>query len=440
MTIRKFLSNSQDYLWPLMFVVILIFLTYNRLLSYLQIDFHLILFLLAAPFVIRKEESSISVRYGIGAVILLIFQYFSGLSTLYFFAVVMALLFIYESNFGKLQSIPLILLIVSSPVAILLTDILGFEIRLKLTEAAVYILKFLNDGYQATGNIIMLNGMEFRVDPECTGLKMITVSFFTALLIISYFRNSRQKRIRFLNIILLLVITLALSLAANLFRIILITVFQSFPGTIGHEMIGIICLIVYVIIPQWFIIWRFPGSVIDNVGPWAEQKEKPVLFYILLGIIFSLFIINNYFGRENSYVKSNKQNSKQIEGYRLSIPDENVCKYENDDFIMYRKTGMKFYTAEHSPIVCWKGCGYEIQNEKVISIAGREVYFNLLNKGSDRLYSVWWYESEDTISISQFGWRFDSLISGNEYMLVNIIGYDENMLLEEAKRYLADNL
>jgi exosortase N len=104
--------------------------------------------------------------------------------------------------------------------------------------------------------------------------------------------------------------------------------------------------------------------------------------------------------------------------------------------LIYVKPAVSFYSADHSPIICWKGSGYKIVQEQIIEINNQRVYFSELLQNNDHLYTTWWYDCGAEKTISQFKWRTRSLIKGNKYLLVNVIANDKTTLIEKTNDLL----
>ncbi|MFZ4400300.1 MAG: exosortase N [Bacteroidales bacterium] len=422
--------------------IIFLFLSYERLTFYVRFDLNFILVLLVLPFVIQRESSEKSVRYGITAIVFLCLYALFNLSSFYFLAFICSLFFLYESLFGKLNILPLFLVIIISPVVIFISEILGFEIRLNLTTFAVKCLNLLNEDYKSTGNVIIIKNKEFHVDSVCMGLKMVIASFYTALIIISYYQKRYKTKPKILNVIITLFITYILVILSNFFRILLITVLAIDTETFAHELVGILCFIVYVILPLLFIIKKTSISkqekTINEVYTGINNKS----FYIIIVIITVLMLYFKLYPETKSneaglIIKDTELNTGK---YRFSIEELNVIKLSSKDLLIYIKPAVSFYSAEHSPIICWKGCGYKIEKEQVLSLNGNDVFFSELRFKKEILYSCWWYDSGNDKTISQFRWRSESLIKNKKYHLINIVSYKKAIVIEETKKILKRNL
>ena len=134
---------------------------------------------------------------------------------------------------------PVFLLFLLSPVAIFAIEVFGFPIRLWLTDASTQIISFVNEGVSSKGNLILINGDKFTVDPECMGLKMVITGYLITLVIISWFERRSKKELSFFKIIIILFLASILIIISNLFRIIGIIFAKAAPETNLHELISI---------------------------------------------------------------------------------------------------------------------------------------------------------------------------------------------------------
>ncbi len=422
----------------LLLIGVLTLLSFSKLTFYFRFDLNFILLIIILPFVIYKESPQKSFRYGIGAIGLLVLYYFFSFSTLFFFAFICTLFFIFESIYGKLNTIPLLLMIIVSPIIIFLTEVVGFELRLTLTKVAAQLLHLVDSQYSYSGNIILMGTKEFHVDPECMGLKMVILSFFTALLFVTYFHRIKKINYSFSALIIILGITYILDILSNLFRIILITFLQSPPETFSHDLIGILCFVGYVVVPLWFIVKKYPFQKQINIDLVIKNANPKI--YIGIGtIIFILFLISVVVLPQNK-----SENIPQAEipsewkmNFQCTLEEHGVIKMSNTDYLIYVKPSRPFYSSDHTPLICWKGSGYKIEKEEIIQIGTQKIYFGELTKGNTILYSAWWYDSGNETTISQFQWRINTLLKGEKYQIINVISNSKQKVIQKADSLLS---
>ena len=441
MKIDRVILEKKKLFLTIALISIFVLLTYQKLAFYVSFDFNFLLLLLVLPFVLKKQDSSKSIRYGVVAIALLVLYPFMQLSSVFFFALICAVFFIYEYQYGKLSSIPLFLVIVVSPVALFLSEVVGFEIRLWLTKIAASVLQFLNSGYNYSGNLILIGENEFHVDSECMGLKMVLLSMFITLVFITYHQRKKNKQIGLLFIVFALLASYILVIISNLARIIVITLFQSPPGTFSHELIGVMCFIIYVVIPLWYLVRILPAG---NKKHSKEKLAKPNKYVFISVTIVLLLFFSFYRFTDIGKKDHGKHETVSLDyfsdEFSSSVEDHNVLKLTNEDFLIYIKPAASFYSADHSPIICWKGSGYKVTREQIIDTKTNKVYYSELKKDNDILYSTWWYDSGNDKTISQYKWRFKNLINGDGYHLVNVVSDNKKELILKTDKLLMENI
>jgi len=428
----------NKFIVSILLVTAFLLLTFQELVSYIQWDFHFLLLMIALPFVLQKQSDQKSIRYGIVAIILLLLFPILKTRSVFFFAFICTLLFVYESQFGKLSSIPLFLVVVISPVAIFFSEVIGFEIRLWLTEIAASILQYIDGDYSYSGNIILIGENEFHVDSECMGLNMVLMSLFIALIFISYQQRTKKRQVSLFWIVVTLILTYILSIISNLFRIIILSIFQSPPETFSHEFIGLLCFVCYVVIPLWFVIKFIPTQDTKEKEQTIVPSKKRI-FNSLTVVLFSFFTLYYFIdvGSKDTLNPHAISLDYFVQDFNSSVEKHNVIKLTNEDYLIYIKPAASFYSADHSPIICWQGSGYEVMKEQIISTPSKDVYYCELKKDEDLLYSTWWYDSGKDKTIQQYRWRFKNLIHGDRYHLVNVISDSKDNLMTKTNALIA---
>ncbi|NJO91209.1 MAG: hypothetical protein HC831_21280 [Chloroflexia bacterium] len=137
------------------------------------------------------------------------------------------------------------------------------------------------------------------------------------------------------------------------------------------------------------------------------------------------------FNRKDFRTQLETVNTKliKIDGFQCNLLDNGVAQFTNDSALIYIKPIPNFYSADHTPMICWKGSGYQLQNQQKMQVGSHEVYFaELVLENSKPLYTAWWYSNGKHITINQLDWRW-RLIKGEEnFSLVNVTCEKENIL------------
>jgi exosortase N len=350
--------------------------------------------------------------------------------TFFYLSVAAAGLFFAEIFYGRINLLPQLVLIAMSPWANTIADLFSFPIRLQLTKLAGTLLSLITEHVQVQGNMIIYNGNEFSVDPACMGLQMIITSLLCGMILIGFYQKKLNKSLRGWQIINILGLIILLNIIANLFRICCLVQFNILPDTFMHEMIGIICLITYVIIPvmllsKW-IVERYGVLKQDIRGTYYIRSTSGML---LRNSILAICLLTGmlHVGIDSQLTT----NIPAIAGYHTQSLPGNVIKLENSHSLVYIKHIPGCYYTEHHPMLCWKGSGYEFRQVQERRIDGSIVYTALLQQGNDILYTAWWYENGLESTTSQLQWRWDVFRGAHPYSLVNVTATNEAQLERE---------
>src|SRR4030095_4690779 len=174
--------------------------------------------------------------------------------TLFYFAAVCAVFYYVESFYGRLNHLPFFVAIFMSPVFQYFSNIFSFPIRLQLTAWAGQLFSFMGVNLEVEGNIILYRGNEFSVDPACMGINMTITALLLGLMIIAFYQKRLSKRINLALITAILISILFLNIFSNLIRIVCLVQFNILPGTLLHELTGVFCLFLYVMLPTSLLI------------------------------------------------------------------------------------------------------------------------------------------------------------------------------------------
>lgn len=350
-----------------------------------------------------------------------------------YLSLVSAGLFFAEIFYGRINLLPQLVLVAMSPWADAMADLFSFPIRLQLSACAGKLLSIVNKDVSVQGNMILFNGDEFSVDPACMGLRMIVSSLLCGMILLGFYQQKFRKELRAWQVINVLGLVVVLNIVANLFRIIFLVQFNILPDNIMHEMMGIICLVAYVIVPlMWLSKWsvqRYGIPKQDLRGIYRVRSTSRLLgSNVLLAVcmLCGLYIILHK-GPESR----NPASIGQIAGYRVAPLAGDVIKLENDRSLIYIKHIPGCYYTEHHPMICWKGSGFDFQQIQERVMNGRSVYTATLQQGEEKLYTAWWYENGQQSTTSQLSWRWDVFRGAHTYSLVNVTAANPEQLEKE---------
>lgn len=386
-----------------------------------------------------RQQGASSSRLGWLVLVCMLVTACVPVKTCLYFTLSFALLFAIEYFLGRTGWLPLLVIVLISPVFRYLSDTFSFPIRLELTKWAGAFFNAAGVSTTVKGNVILHGTNEFSVDPGCMGLSMMETSLLLGVLLIAFMQHTYKRRLRSLSLLLYFTLIVLLNIVANLFRIILLVHFTVLPGTISHELTGIACLLVYVFIPAVFLatffVKRAPVSVATD--PVAVSRKGIFLHVALLACAAALAI---YVLRTDTYKEIDLSSIKQTEGLAASLHTPGIVKLQDSRSLIYIKYIRGFYDTDHSPMTCWKGSGYVVEQVQQETIGGAAVYTGLLVNGNDRLYSAWWYSNGANVTISQLTWRWNMVKTRDRYAVINITCASREDLVQRAEAIIGKKI
>lgn len=384
----------------------------------------------------QYQQGVRSIRYGIVALLLGILVCFFPIKTFFFFFTTLCIFFIIESFWGRLPFASLVSLVLLSPLFSHFILQFGFTIRLYLTACAGSILKLLVEDTYVRGNIIVMNGAEYAVDPACMGLNMMVTSLISAVLLIVILQKKYHKQLSSVTLILLLSVVAVFNIACNLIRILILSYYNILPENLLHDLTGLLCFVVYVLLPAYWlintIIKKAAAPTVKNLsGKWSRKGAFGL--HVVLGVSFLFACFAMY--QKPAPISFNEQTSAN--GYTNTIIQEKgVLKMEHENVLLYVKPIPNCYTGEHHPTFCWTGSGYTFSNIKLNEAYGHRFYTAQLEKEKEVLYTAWWYDNGYTNTTEQWQWRWDMLRGKESYALINITTATNEDLQTEVQRFI----
>jgi exosortase N len=249
--IKDLLPFSLFVLPPILIIAVFL-LGGANILEYMHFSFEVKLILLISPFAIVIQKKNETIRFGLLGIVFLLLYFFLKIQCCYFFAFAFILFYIIETHIGRMHDGVFLLILLLSPLSVYIFKVFGFPLRLELTELAAKVLTIFYEDVRAFGNLVYINNKSYSVDPACMGLKMMNTGLVIQLFFVAYFSRRHDKNIGLAVIALLMLLGSVFLVVSNFFRIILLVISDFPPESFGHEMIGILCLLVYAIIPMFF--------------------------------------------------------------------------------------------------------------------------------------------------------------------------------------------
>lgn len=370
---------------------------------------------------------------------------FGGLAMTYhirisfFFALGFYFLWLIEFFIGRVSLLILFLLLFMSPFFIQVITILGFPIRLMLSSYAGALLNFAGVDVQVQGNMMLIDKMNFSVDEACMGLSMLIISLLMGVFVLAHRYRTSGTTLNLLPTIIFFSVAFLLNLIANLIRIVALVFFRIPSENPIHEAIGILCLIAYVVVPlhslgKW-IVYRY-GQPTNN-SPSALTLN---LFKTLSLIILPLTILYTGTSLKNNFHSATAKHAeiKYSKGEAEQLKD-GISKISTNELLIYVKTIPEFFTGEHTPLMCWKGSGYEFTGITATTVEGNTIYKGTLVKNNKSLYTAWWYSNGHVDTISQLDWRMRMLKGEPKFCLINVTAEDEQTLMSSIESMFASN-
>jgi len=353
-----------------------------------------------------------------------------GVRIFYFFTLAFYFLWLFELFAGRLNVLILFLIVFMSPFFIQVVTILGFPLRLMLSEYSGALLNMVGTNVQVQGNMMIVDEAMFRVDEACMGLNMLAISMLMGVFVLAYrYRLSGTVLGLYCSAIFFSVVFI-LNIIANVIRIIALVYFRIPPENPMHEFVGILCLVVYVVIPLHVL----SGWFVRKYGKLKNEQVSQPMFHrsniVLMGILPLVVLCVGASIERNRQTSSIGHANVHFDQVTPEKLDEGITKISTNELLIYVKTIPEFFTGEHTPLMCWKGSGYEFSGVTTVAVAGVTVYKGILVKDGNTLYTAWWYSNGQIKTISQFDWRMRMLKGEAKFCLVNVTARDEQTLME----------
>ncbi|MBX2924522.1 MAG: exosortase N [Chitinophagaceae bacterium] len=403
-----------------------------------SLDFQLGMLALMVVVSSNSNRQKGGLRFAVAAVVAAIITIFLPVKTMLYVTVLLAVFFVVETCVAKIPALSILAIVLVSPICRYVMNVFSFPVRLCLTRWVGGMLSFTGCDSSAEGNIILYNGDEFSVDPACMGMYMLITSLLSGIMVIALQQKKYGRTLKPVVVILFLLFITGCNVLCNLCRIFILVYYKILPDTIMHEVTGIVCFVVYVIVP------------VVLCAPWVIKKYgKPALKHdarqdITTGCIkwgrhavvaiccLSAAVVTAHQKKMNSTGKVFDNNGM----YAVSALHNGITKMENDSALIYLKPIRGFYSSDHHPMVCWTGSGYEFTKVHAGNIGGKEVYEGILSKGKEKLYTAWWYDNGDHFTIEQWAWRWDMLRGSKPYSLINITAADGYELKRQVEYFI----
>ena len=348
--------------------------------------------------------------------------------TFHFLSLVFAAGFVFENLKGKINEAPVLTAFLLTAVFKTMSIVLGFAIRLELSQNAAAALRLLGKDATADGNFIRFEGQDFSVDPACMGLQMVDVSFLFGFFLLGMLERRTGKYLSWPALLGVVLGLGLLNLIFNQLRIIFLVLFHILPENPMHDAVGLLGLAMYVFAPAWFgIRWLFRQYGRSGAAK-AVAAPKPLDRRLQMAAQCALFVAIGWLAlSETDATSSHVNNITPITprglpaGCTGETLQDGVVKYASGSLLIYVKPIRGFYSTEHSPLICWQGSGYAFGKVREQQVNGKTCYTGTLEKkGSPTLYTAWWFDNGQTQTVDQFRWRWLDIGGAPGFSLVNV--------------------
>jgi exosortase N len=184
-------------------------------------------------------------------------------------------------------------------------------------------------GVVVKGNIIYNEQAEFSVDPACMGLNMLTASVLLSIMLFGFYQTKYGNRIKASIFSLFIVFVIGFNVISNLIRIVVLVHFTILPDSIMHELTGIACMLLYVVVPATllarFISVRSANSISAGKTLSGTRTNKPVAHYLLLAaIVFAAYRTHHI----DTFKKFENKSTVKIAGFATTNHSPGIVKLE----------------------------------------------------------------------------------------------------------------
>lgn len=428
---------SPRYLETALFVLLIIAASYPVLIEYLNITptFAVLTIVLFPLILYIRKPGEFSRRYFYVALACIPAYVIIQSPIFIFFGICAFLFFILESRVGKLNRLAPVLVVLFTPLTKYVFDVFGFPVRLQLSKTATDILNLIGYTSEARGNIILLNGAEFTVDPSCMGLKMVVTSLLLALMFVSQLEKRNKRQLPLMGLIAIVLAALFFIVVANLVRILLLVVLQYPPETMGHEVVGLAALILIGLVPVYYLV-RFmvnkTGSAWKTVDEQKPQVPKKGTWVYASVLLVTFAFISWSREKVSDMPVDAVAQSYNIPGYEKHVLKSNVVRFFKHDATVHIKPCKGVFRSDHQPLICWSGSGYTFSHEQVIEFNGTPIYTARLVSETNVLQTAWWYDNGEERTIDQWEWRWKMIKGAPPYRLVNVTSTNHGELMREV--------
>ncbi len=325
------------------------------------------------------------------------------------------LIVLLQSVVGKLNYTLLFHALLASPLFIYFKSLVSFPIRLHLSVVVTELLRFLGMKVSIDGNLVTLDGNAFLIDEACAGMYMLGYGLLFGTIVLSLL--TKGKSLQLWHVLMGYLVLLVLIFLGNISRIALLIFFNIRPEHWLHEGLGLMIYVFQILIPFFLLIRLFTRRM-DNIGT-GHQLDLvfPSKKYFIL-----TFLMVCVLAKQQVSATTKKALALQLDipGYTSHIVKGDVLKLSNENSIVYIKSPVAPYRADHNPMVCWRGSGFSFKKIDKWPFQDLNINHAELVKGQQKVHTAWWFQSVDHRTGNQFEWRKRGLLNHESFYLINV--------------------
>lgn len=391
--------------------------------------------MLLVPFVMKCQSiKGLNFCYLLGAIFCGIMAFYYNVRIGYFFLISFFLLTVIELTVGKINHLIAFLVLFMSPVFDQVAVVVGFPLRLMLSSVAGDLLASAGMDVRVEGNLMILNGAELSVDDACMGLNMLVFSMLAGVVVVAHRTRSLNRTPEFIRTCLFFLIAFILNIVCNLIRIMVLVIFQVEEMDPMHEIIGLFCFVLYLVVPLYYLS-RYVVKKYEITRS-GNLKLNGIHFRILISLSALILVVGIRINVQRSHPSNILPVACSVPGFKQEGMKDGITKLFNQQALVYVKPIPEFFTSEHTPLLCWRGTGYRFESIRVIQVNGKRVYAGKLVRPHSTLYTAWWYANGETQTIEQLEWRLKMLKGDPGFSLINVTVEDEEKLTENIRMVL----
>lgn len=431
------------YSWPLLYLTLLL-VSLHHYIPFGQPNFWLGCIALAWCIASAAPRPATQ-RFAVAALLSLTGYVWLPSSTFLFFTLLCGFLYAVEAIRGRLHAGVWIILFLMSPVANYVAEVFSFPVRLWLSQGVAWLFAKLDTSLRIEGNRIWLGGVPFDVEDACMGLNMLVSSFLAGHMGMLMLEKKHQRRMPIRWLPLIYVLLFGLNVAANYIRIVCIIYFKLMPGTLMHDVVGLLCWLVYGLLPAFGLVRHTLLQVgyYEPVGTGAAgaQRTLPVGYHYIQAalVVAASWLLPLLQQTESRQPQAAVPVPAYLASYAFKDLPHGVRSYSQAHELVYIKSVRGFYSTDHNPAICWRGSGYTFTRIHTLPLGAGTCLAAVLQKDKELLYTAWWYEVGTLRTPAQLSWRWHQLRSQAPVQLINITASSREALQEALARWLAQD-